>query len=227
MHTPYNTHGYTRTHTHAHTRTHTHARTRTHTHTLYHIHIYSDCILRPAFIAELLQTCLEKMTDYDNMVFALSNPALSRLPVITSQLLEARMSTNGLDFHEHQAVISWMKELEVIYSIGSPRRESDIYFVPFLATEAVSDWNEGVVSEFDNALILYAQLPILTTDQFFHRLITSLLKDSVETESQKMWINAGCKEAMLPLHEPHSRAPLGLVLLRYHPIQNIIEFRLK
>ena len=102
-----------------------------------------------------------------------------------------------------------------------------LIFVPFLATEAVSDWNEGVVSEFDNALILYAQLPILTTDQFFHRLITSLLKDSVETESQKMWINAGCKEAMLPLHEPHSRAPLGLVLLRYHPIQNIIEFRLK
>ena len=133
---------------------------------------------------------------------------------------------------EHQVVISWMKELEVIYSIGSLRRESDIFFVPFLATDAASeqimfDWNEGVVSEFDNALILYAQLPILTTDQFFHRLIASLLKDSVATESQKIWINAGCREAMLPLHEPLSRVPLGMVLLRYHPIQNIIEFRLR
>ena len=173
------------------------------------------------------------MTPNEYMVFAPSNAALCKLPVVTSQLLHHRMSDMNLDGRKQDAVISWMKELEVIYSIGNER--SDIFFVPFLATEAVSDqamfdWNEGVAMEFDTALTLYAQLNVPATEQFFHRLIALLLKDAAAM-GPRVWVNLGCKEAMLPLHydEPNSqqRQQLGVALLRYHPIQNIIEFRLR
>ena len=231
MYTHTHTHMHARTHTHmhAHTHTHTHTHARTHAHTI----TTADCILKPAFIADLLQTCLGKMNPEEYMVFAPSNTALRKLPVVTSQLLHHRMSDMNLDAKKQDAVISWMKELEVIYSIGNER--SDIFFVPFLATEAVSDqamydWNEGVASEFDTALTLYAQLHVPATEQFFHRLIALLLKDAA-TMGPHLWINLGCKEAMLPLHydnpDSQQRQQLGVALLRHHPIQNIIEFRLR
>ena len=80
--------------------------------------------------------------------------------------------------------------------------------------------------------MLYANIHIPASYQFFYGLIAELLKDVLtepDVRKSRCCVNLGCKEAILPLHymdeKLHSR--VFRVYLQYHPLQNIIEFRAK
>ena len=175
------------------------------------------------------------MNHHEYQVFTLPLGFLKGLPVVSAQLLRQRMVVLGVaDGTNEKSIIEWMKTLDVIYSLGKRRGEEEKFFVPFLATEALSDkacckWDQDRADELasDESLVLYALLPFHATEQFFHRLIASLLADAVVNVSSlpKCYINLGCKEAMLPLPSEDLQSSQDPVLLKYHRIQNIIEFR--
>ena len=191
------------------------------------------------------------MSHHDYQVFSLNLGVLKGLPVVSRALLTQRAFSQMPDRSSESAVssiIEWMKALEIIYSLGTwqgHQSRNEKFFVPFLATEALSDdapykwdWNLAEELSDDTALVLYAALHSHVTDHFFHRLIASLLSDALANAASnpQCYINLGCKEAMLPLFYTDRLTASGegrghraheMVLLRYHPIQNFIEFRKK
>ena len=177
------------------------------------------------------------MNHHDRQVFSVRHPSLTSLPIIRAQLLNHRMAREMhiTEQSHHNAVIEWMKNLEVVYSLGKFGADRDTFFIPYLATHSLSDnalynWNDAVAEEFTEAsVVLYAKLRIPATQQFFYRLIASLLTDILQNPSQSphCFINLGCTEAICPLNSRDQQQSVVAypTLFRYHSIQNIIEFR--
>ena len=175
--------------------------THTHTHT-------PDCLVRPSFIVKLLNMCTE-MNHHEIEVFSVRHTSLQQFPIIRAQLLNHRMAREmHVTEQSHQnTVIEWMKRLEVVYSLGKFGSDRETFFIPYLATHTLSDnalysWNDAVLEEFNDAsVVLFARLSIPATQQFFYRLIASLLTDILQNPSiSKCFINLGCTEAMFPLN---------------------------
>ena len=215
-----------------------------------HVHLiicnYVDHLIRPAFLIELLLSM--EMNSHNYMIHSISIAALKKLPVLNAPFPKQQMETliaqkkefRLLTPDQQDAVLEWAEKLELIYSLGK-YKDHTLYFLPFLATEALGDqanyhWDyeeaEGFLSD-DSTTVLYAQMHIPASYQFFYGLIAELLKDVVTEhnlqKSERCCINIGCKEAILPMHyideRLHSR--VFRVYLQYHPLQNIIEFRAK
>lgn len=205
----------------------------------------ADHLIRPAFLIELLLSM--EMNSHNYMIHATHITALKKLPVISAPFPKTQMETlvsekkeyRMLVPKEQEAILEWAEKLELMYSLG-PVGHHVLYFVPFLATEALGDqanfdWDadEAEALLADDVTVLYAEMHIPTSYQFFYSLITELLKDVVTGlnvhTSGRCCINRGCKEAILPLHyvdeKLHGR--VFRVYLQYHPLQNIIEFRAK
>lgn len=187
------------------------------------------------------------MNSHNYMIHATNITALKKLPVLSSpfprQQMETLVSTKKeskqLLPDEQEAILDWAEKLELMYSLGKVG-EHTLYFVPFLATEALGDqanfdWDGDEAAGFqaDDITKLYAILHIPASYQFFYGLIAELLKDVVTEhdvrKSGRCCINLGCKEAMLPLHyvDEKLQSRVFRVYLQYHPLQNIIEFRAK
>ena len=187
-----------------------------------------------------------EMNSHNYMIHATNITALKKLPVVSAPFPKQQLKTiiaSKKEFRqpvpdEEEAILEWAEKLELIYSLGKSG-EHTLYFVPFLATEALGDqanfdWNYEEAEKFQasDITVLYAKIHIPSSYQFFYGLIAELLKDVVtEHDVQKLrcCINRGCQEAILPLHyvdkKLHSR--VFVVYLQYHPLQNIIEFRAK
>lgn len=199
-----------------------------------------DCLLPTSFIPELLTTCTRKMSHHIYEVFSRScnSGFLKNLPVVSIPLLKYHIERmKSIDKPEQETVTKWLKTHEVIYSIGWKDSE-EVVFVPFLASEPLAEdakyyWDPTLEKMFDssaNTSILYAQLHIPATYQFFHRLVASLLSDMLAHPSLQTscCINLGCREAILPLQYEDRETQTTrkfFMLTKYHPIQNIIEFR--
>lgn len=178
-------------------------------------------------------------------MFALNNKELKDLPIVTAQWPKKQMDNLAaqkdgqfqLESSEQDQVLFWAEKLELMFNIGENRRKV-YYFVPFLATEAMGEypsysWNEDVAKSFDgrSTTVLYASLHFPATHNFFCRVIADLLKNVLKDVKRgtKCFINLGCMEAILPMKcTTSAQQHIELsVYLRYHPLQNIIEFQTK
>ena len=204
----------------------------------------ADHLLCPTFLIEVLQSM--QMIYHGYMLDSITVTALKKLPVVSAPYLKKQMKTiiaTKKDFcqlvhDEEEAILEWTEKLELIYSLGRSG-EHMLYFVPFLATEALGDqanfdWDYDEAEKFQarDITVLYAKIHIPASYQFFYGLIAELLKDvltEADVRKSRCCVNLGCKEAILPLHymdnKLHSR--VFRVYLQYHPLQNIIEFRAK
>lgn len=152
-------------------------------------------------------------------------------------LIASKVKLPQLTPEEQDAILDWAEELELIFSLRK-LEEHVLYFVPFLATEALGDqasidWDHKEAMQFqaDDVTILYAEMHIPSTYQFFYRFIAELLKDVITVpciqKSGRCRIKLGCMEAILPLQFVDIDHMFCWVYLRYHPLQNMIEFRAK
>ena len=213
-----------------------------------HISLHFPCpdhLIHPAFLIELLLSM--EMNSHNYMIHGTNITALKKLPVVNAPFPKTQMETlvaqrrkefRQLLPYEGDAILDWADNLEVMYSLSKVKGHM-LYFVPFLATEAMGeqanfDWDEEEAKRFQgpDMTVLYAEMHIPASYQLFYGLIAELLKDVVTEHNVQMGrccINRGCKEAILPLHyideKLHSR--VFRVYLSYHPLQNIIEFRAK
>ena len=188
-----------------------------------------------------------EMNSHNYMIHATNITALKKLPVVNAPFPKQQMRTlvaekrefRQLIPDEQEAILEWAEKLELIYSLGK-NKEHMLYFIPFLGTESLGDqanydWDpeEAKLFQADEITVLYAEMHIPTSYQFFYGLIAELLKDVVTEhnlqKSGRCCINLGCKEAILPLHYIDERlnSRVFRVYLQYHPLQNIIEFRAK
>lgn len=158
-------------------------------------------------MVKLLNTCIQ-MNHHEIEVFSVRHTALQQFPIIRAALLSHRMAGEmHVTEQSHQnTIIEWMKHLEVVYSLGK-HSEGEIFFIPYLASHSLSDsalfsWHDAVADEFKGAsVVLYAQLSIPATQQFFYRLIALLLTDILQNPSiSRSFINLGCTEAIIPLN---------------------------
>ena len=201
-------------------------------------------LLRPAFLIDLLGSM--EMNSHNYMIHATSIVTLRKLPVVSAPFLTQQIKTiiatkkefRQLVPDEEEAILEWAEKLELIYSLEKSG-EHMLYFVPFLATEALGDqanfnWDSEEAEGFqaEDITVLYAKIHIPASYQFFYGLIAELLKDVLTNHDvlkSRCCVNLGCKEAILPLHylddKLHHR--VFRVYLQYHPLQNIIEFRAK
>lgn len=144
---------------------------------------------------------------------------------------ERRLTEFPLNDSEKEAVVRWAEFLELMFRIegDGPKRET-YYFVPSLATEMMG---EGAKYHWDNekerylsskeATVLFAYLNFPANHQFFNRLLAVLIKEGL-VKRLEMYINRGCTEAIMPLLQPSAQSPF-IVLLKYHALQNVIEFK--
>ena len=204
----------------------------------------TDHLIHPTFLIELLHSM--EMNSHNYMSHATNITALKKLSVVRAPFPKQQMKTiiaMKKDFRqlvpdEEEAILEWAEKLELIYSLGKSG-EHMLYFVPFLATEALGDqanfdWDYDEAEKFQarDITVLYAKIHIPASYQFFYGLIAELLKDVLtepDVRKSRCCVNLGCKEAILPLHymDEKLHSHVFRVYLQYHPIQNIIEFRAK
>lgn len=158
-------------------------------------------------MVKLLNTCTQ-ISHHEIEVFSVRHTSLQQFPIIRAQLLNHRMAGEmHVTEQSHQnTVIEWMKSLEVVYNLGK-HSEREVFFIPYLATHSLADsalysWSDAVAEEFcDASVVLFAKLSIPATQQFFYRLIASLLSDILQNPSiTRCFINLGCTEAIIPLN---------------------------
>ena len=185
--------------------------------------------------------------NFDNyLIHATSINAVKRLPIFGAPfpkqqmviLNESKVNSRQLTPDEQDAILDWAEKLDLIFSLGK-FGEHILYFVPFLATEALGDeasidWDDKEAAQFqanDITTVLYAEMHIQLSYQFFYCLIAELLKDVITVhyiqKSGRCLIKLGCMEAILPLQFVDMGHTFSRVYLRYHPLQNVIEFRAK
>ena len=183
-----------------------------------------------------------EMTFDNYLIHATSIDAVKRLPVFGAPFPKQQMeilitSKVNLTPVEQNAILEWAENLELIFSLGK-LEEHVLYFVPFLATLACGDqpsidWDHKEAMRFqaDDITVLYAEMHIPSTYQFFYHFIAELLKDVITVpciqKSGRCRIKLGCMEAILPLQFVNMDHMFSRVYLRYHPLQNMIEFRAK
>lgn len=199
--------------------------------------LFSGCLLIPSVIPELLNVCA-RLSEYDTQIF--DDPDLRGLPLFSIHMLRHGFKllypNNSKDF---EMVIWWMEHLSIIYSVGKKRVQGqgdERFFVPFLLHYHLSDrpvyeWDEEKVEEiFKEATTLYAQFSnnVPMTIHLFHKILAHILQSVLKIGAQAdCFVNPDFPEVVLPLHDDDTNEDLGLVLVRYLAVQNIIEFKSK
>ena len=165
-------------------------------------------------------------------------PHLQSLPVVLYPWPKAQIFNTNPEINSQQSVsvIKWAENYDLFYSLGYLGNH-EVLFIPllsteFLADEACYDWPEGDEETHwynrPNVVYLYAKLGFSATDHFFYSVLTEILKDILNgmqpSPNLKCYINYGCTEAILPIHVPEANTNIT-VYLKYHLLQNVIEFR--
>ncbi len=171
-------------------------------------------------------------------------PLLKKLPVVAKPwpLAMIRKLNKKLTTQQVDSIIKLAERYELIYSLGyhgNPQHGNhEVFFIPLLSTEflgegAVYDWLSGEEEEYwynktGYVTIIYAKLNFPALDQFFHSLLAELLKDVVNGSQHfpghKCYINIGCIEGIMPVHLKENNSAIS-VYLKYHRLDNVIEFR--
>ena len=165
----------------------------------------TDHLLRPTFLIELLRSM--EMNSHNYMIHATNITfALKKVPIVSASFPKQQMKTliaSRKEFRqlvpdEEEAILEWAEKLELIYSLGRSG-EHMLYFVPFLATEALGDqanydWDYDEAEGFQarDITVLYAKIHIPASHQFFYGLIAELLKDVLMVYSATMEKNILC-----------------------------------
>lgn len=194
------------------------------------------CVVYPRLIVELIKSFLQ--LDEARRVFKDEFTFRYRLPILNYPFVKKKIGEQGLtDEAEQLKLLACMKKFNLLFAI-SPSSEplKQRFLVPYLATEECAElgvfqqWDSQYVGKIfgpPNCITLYAELQFPATLQFFHSvlavLFAQLLSHQPVSHDHHYYIKLGCKQAVLPLnHENEDRE----VFLKYHPIQNIVEFRL-
>ena len=162
----------------------------------------------------------------------LKNLPIALRPWPVAQITELQQhSTN----QQQTSIIKWAEKFNLFYSLGYHGNQ-EIYFIPLLATEflgdhATYDWPEGDETDhwynLKTTTTLYAKLNFSATDHFFYSVLTEMLKDivnAVRHNPKKCFIKYLCREAIMPVHVAEANTDIT-VYLKYHLLQNVIEFR--
>lgn len=180
---------------------------------------------------------IQDPTIYD--VFAIPAQHLKDLPIVSAPLMvhiAERVCTEQdmpqLSDNSKLAILDWMESLGLMFRIGEGTKREVYYFVPLLATDQLGDkakfsWDPQLEKAYESeTIVLYAFLHFPATYQFFYRLLAELLKDGFHKSmsTHKFLINYGCNEVILPLCCTDPPSVLDVMVV-YHPLQNVIEFR--
>lgn len=194
-----------------------------------------DSLLRPGFLVDLLRK-LSLKSDMYREAFQHEIPLLKNLPIVLSPWPKAQILTLGrFSTHQQDCIIKWAEHYELLYSLGYHiGGKHEMFFIPALATEFLSedasyDWPDSEDwYEREDVNILYARLNFSAIDYFFYGLLTEILRDIVKDSQRnptlKCYINYGCMEAIMPIHVKEVGSDIS-VYVKYHRLQNVIEFR--
>ena len=195
-----------------------------------------DSLLKPDFLIDLLKVLSLESAAYKDS-FTHSIQMVKGLPVVLSPWPKAQISAlnSQLTMQQQTSILKWAEKYELLYSLGY-HVNHEVYFIPLLATEfqseVTSDWPVGEEEDQwynkQSVNVLYAKLNICAIHHFFYLIIKEALKDvvnGVEVHSMhKCYIRDGCTEAIVPIHVPEIRSDIR-VYLKYHILQNTVEFR--
>lgn len=195
-----------------------------------------DSLLNPGFLIDLLKKLSLETDDY-NDAFTHVIPMVKGLPVVLNPWPLAQISalSSRLTMHQQRSIIKWAERYELFYSLGY-HNNHEVFFIPLLATEfqseVTADWPQKEDEEQwynqPEVKVLYAKLNFCAIHHFFYLLIKEALKnvvDGLELHSvQKCFIRVGCTEAIVPIYVPEIKMDIR-VYLKYHMLQNTVEFR--
>ncbi len=168
-------------------------------------------------------------------------PLLQKLPIVLYPWPKAQILSiyPGVSGQQITSIIKWAEAYELFYSLGYIANH-EVLFIPllsteFLADESCYDWPDGDESDHwynqPSVTRLYAKLGFSATDHFFYSVLTEILKDILNGAKHnpglRCYINYGCKEAIMPIRVPEANQAHThiTVYLKYHLLQNVIEFR--
>ncbi len=200
----------------------------------------ADILLRPELLIKLMiQLRPYIIEDYMHLyqLFNITTEELKQLPVVSKPfigyILENILGVkqdSPLSEEEAETIYKWAEHLGLIFPFKS--KNEIFYFVPSLATNAMGNeakyhWDMGNELHYQNidATVLCAFLKIPANDLFFHQLLALMIKDAMSKKIDTLYINSGCREAIIPLYYLEEELKSFPVMILYHPLQNIIEFR--
>ena len=194
-----------------------------------------DSLLQPGYLIDLLRKLYRPGCLYSHDI-----ALLKELPVVISRFLKSRILATNPKFTNQQvaSIVKWAEDFKLFYSL-SYSNHNEMYFIPLLATEflgedACYNWpftddNTPWFSEPD-VTTLYAKLKFPAVHHFFYSVLAEILKDTVagvqNNPQQTCHIRGGCTEAVMPIHTPEGNKSI-LVYLKFHLLENVIEFRAK
>ena len=199
-----------------------------------------DSLLNPGFLIDLLKKLSLTSAVYKD-AFTHNIPMLQSLPVVVDPWPKSQIAAMHPNLTQQQvaSIFKWAEDYELFYSLGYSGYHQ-VYFIPLLATEflaedACYDWpfvEEGDCwFDMPNIIILYAKLNFSAIDHFFYAVLTEILRDIVDgrvhsSHNQTCYIRDGCTEAIMPIRVPEGGCTIT-VYMKYHLLQNVIEFRTK
>lgn len=186
---------------------------------------------------------LSLKTDVYKETFTHDIPFLQNLPIALNPWPKAQIIGIHQNFTTQQVtnIMNWAEKYELFYSLGYMGNH-EVYFIPLLSTEflgddAYYDWpDEDEEDSWYNKpsiTVLYAKLNFSAIDHFFYSVLTEILKDVLNdvqhnlaknARKSKCYIGYRCQEAILPIRVEEISCDIK-VYLKYHLLQNVIEFR--
>lgn len=194
-----------------------------------------DTLLKPGFLVDLLRK-LSLTSNFNAQVFGHNIPQLKGLPIFLNPWPMSQID-QAFSTQQQTSIMKWAERYDLFYSLGYSGNH-EVLFIPLLSTEYLAedasyDWPEEDEPWYNrpDTTVLYAKLNFSAIDHFFYLVLTEILKDIVNNNTQhnpnrKCYINYGCTEAIMPVHVSEVNTDIT-VYLKYHRLQNVVEFRTK
>lgn len=194
------------------------------------------CLVCPRLIVELMKSLM--VVEHAARVYKDEFTFRYHLPILNYPFVKKKIEAQGLKNEAEQLkLLACMKRFHFLFSIGpSTDPNKQRFLVPYLASEECVEhakfqqWDPQYVWKnfgTPSCITLYAELRFPATLQFFHSLLAVLLAQLLNHppagRDYHYFIKLGCKQAVLYLNYENEEKE---VFLKYHPIQNVVEFRL-
>ena len=157
-------------------------------------------------------------------------PIASRAQIIQElESLDPQISSDSV-----QIILRLAEKLGILLPIGSAPKHGAAYFAPLLTSDFLGenaqfcwDTEEEMAHCSPDAITFYVCLHFPATIHFFFELLSLFLKDGGIDRlcAENFMINAGCSKAILPQCCLGCLPAVSSVLLAYHSLQNMIEFK--
>ena len=157
-------------------------------------------------------------------------PIASRILILRElESLDPQISSDSI-----QIILRLAEKLGILLPVGSTPKHGAAYFVPlltsdFLGEKALFCWDtiEEMAHYSPRAITFYVRLHFPATISFFFELLSMFLKDGGIDRvcAENFLINANCSKAILPQCCLDCLPALSSVMLAYHSLQNMIEFK--